>query len=46
MPLIIPTLPKVDFVFIDGGLRLETIANDWKYVEMVMHSKTIIIFDD
>lgn len=37
---------KVDFIFIDGGHSLETIKNDWKYSKLLMHKKTIVIFDD
>lgn len=46
------TLPKfdavssVDFAYIDGGHSLETIDNDWLYVEKLMHDDTVVIFDD
>ncbi|MBM3281257.1 MAG: class I SAM-dependent methyltransferase [Candidatus Harrisonbacteria bacterium] len=40
------SLPKMDFVFLDGGHSLETIENDWKYVKELMHEKTVVIFDD
>jgi predicted O-methyltransferase YrrM len=46
LPQAVPTLPKVDFVFIDGGHSVDTIANDWKYIQEVMHEHTIVIFDD
>lgn len=46
MPQVIPTLPTMDFVFIDGGHSLETIAGDWSCVQKLMHSNTIVIFDD
>ena len=46
LPKVINELPKMDFVFIDGGHSLETIENDWKYVQKVMNEKTIVIFDD
>jgi len=37
---------KVDFVFIDGGHSLDTIANDWRNIKKVMHEKTVVLFDD
>lgn len=46
MPKIMPSLPKMDFVFIDGGHSIETITNDWNYTQQVMDGKTIVIFDD
>jgi len=46
LPKLVPTLPKMDFIFIDGGHSLETIANDWKYAGQLMHSKTELVFDD
>ncbi|MEK7639418.1 MAG: class I SAM-dependent methyltransferase [Patescibacteria group bacterium] len=41
-----PSLPKMDLIFIDGGHSLDTIANDWKYSEQLMHERTIVVFDD
>jgi len=46
LPKAIGELPKMDFVYIDGGHSLETIKNDWKYVQEVMDKNTIVIFDD
>ena len=46
LPKVVNELPKADFVFIDGGHSIETIENDWKYVQEVMDEKTIVIFDD
>ncbi len=39
-------IPKMDFIFIDGGHSVETIASDWKYVQELMHKDTVVIFDD
>lgn len=39
-------LPKMDLIFIDGGHDLETIENDWKYSEMILAEKGVVIFDD
>ena len=44
------TLPtfnkKIDFIFIDGGHSIKTIANDWHYVKKMMHKDTHVLFDD
>lgn len=39
-------LPRMDFIFIDGGHSLETIANDWEHCRELMHGQTRVIFDD
>lgn len=39
-------LPKMDFIYIDGGHSNETIANDWHYSKEVMASHGAVIFDD
>ena len=46
LPRVINELPKMDIVKIDGGHSVETIENDWKYVQEVMNDKTFVIFDD
>ncbi len=46
LPDAINKLPKIDFIFIDGGHSLETISSDWKYCKQLMHEKTIVVFDD
>jgi len=46
MPKVMPTLPPMDFVFIDGGHSIETITNDWNWTQAVMDKETIVIFDD
>lgn len=46
LPKIVPTLPQMDFIFIDGGHSLETIANDWQYARELMHERTVVMFDD
>lgn len=35
-----------DFVFIDGGHAIETIASDWREVQKVMDKNTVVVFDD
>lgn len=46
LPQTVKRLPKMDFIFIDGGRSLEIIANDWKYASRLMHKQTFVIFDD
>ena len=46
LPRSVSGLPKMDLIFIDGGHKVETIQNDWKYASMLMHEKTEVIFDD
>jgi predicted O-methyltransferase YrrM len=37
---------KFDFIFIDGGHSIKTIANDWKYAEQKLKKNGIIVLDD
>lgn len=46
LPASIPQLPRIDFIFIDGGHSVDTIASDWKCIQLLMHKKTVVIFDD
>ena len=46
LPENVSKLPNMDFIYIDGGHSLETVENDWKYSEMLMHDRTVVIFDD
>ena len=46
MPPLVGNLPKMDFVFLDGGHSIKTITNDWACVQQVMHEGTVVIFDD
>jgi len=45
MPSFNPDRP-VDFVFIDGGHSLDTIASDWSNIERIMNDHTVVVFDD
>lgn len=36
----------IDFVFLDGGHSISTIENDWLAVREMIHSESIILFDD
>lgn len=46
LPRVVNELPKMDFVFIDGGHSIETVQSDWKYAQMVMSEETVVVFDD
>ena len=37
---------KADFVFIDGGHSVETIASDWRNVSDMLVHGTLVVFDD
>lgn len=37
---------EIDFVFVDGGHSVETIASDWHWVRELMSENTMVIFDD
>ena len=37
---------RVDFAFIDGGHKVETIASDYYYCKKICKKKSIIVFDD
>lgn len=46
LPKTVPTLPCQDFIFIDGGHSLPTVANDWKWVSRLVGAHTVVLFDD
>ncbi len=46
LPAQLAVLPKMDFIFIDGGHSFETVENDWNYSKQLMHEQTVVIFDD
>ncbi len=37
---------KLDFVFIDGGHKAETISRDWRNLEPLLGKESIVYFDD
>lgn len=39
-------LPKMDLVFLDGGHSQETVASDWCNVQDLLHSGSVVFFDD
>lgn len=46
LPKHLGELPKMDFIFIDGGHALETIASDWKCSSQLMNDGSVVVFDD
>lgn len=46
LPPLVGNLPQMDLIFIDGGHKVETIKNDWKYAKEFMNENTVVIFDD
>lgn len=37
---------KADFVFIDGGHSIETIASDWGWIRQMLNPGAVVVFDD
>lgn len=37
---------KIDFIFIDGGHKIATIKNDWKFCSKLLRKGSILILDD
>lgn len=46
LPAHINDIGTADFVFIDGGHSIETIASDWGSVQKIMGPQTVVVFDD
>jgi len=46
LPAVIDSLPKMDFIYIDGGHAIETVRNDWTYASKLMKKNTVVFFDD
>lgn len=42
----VPTIASADFVFIDGGHSYETVKNDWTQIQPLLHSASVVVFDD
>lgn len=38
--------PHFDFIYLDGGHSLETVASDWQAVEQLMDDNSVVAFDD
>jgi hypothetical protein len=46
LPQMAPVLPRMDFIFIDGGHSEETVRSDWTWVSRCIGPDTVVIFDD
>jgi len=46
LPSLVEKLPKMDFIFIDGGHSEETVRSDWENSRRLMHDRTLVVFDD
>jgi predicted O-methyltransferase YrrM len=46
LPMMLSFLPKMDFIFIDGGHSFKVVSSDWESSKRLMHEKTIVVFDD
>ncbi len=46
LPKNAPTLPVMDFIFIDGGHSVETILSDWNSIQNLIGKNTVVLFDD
>jgi len=46
LPRTAPDLPLMDLIFIDGGHSVETVSHDWDNVAPLIHSGTVVYFDD
>jgi hypothetical protein len=46
LPAAVPTLPKMDIIFVDGGHSLATVQSDFEHALKLAHEKTIILLDD
>ena len=46
LPEVVPTFPKMDGIFIDGGHSYETVLSDWNNVQPLIDKHTVVFFDD
>ena len=48
LPIFIAANPRrtIDFIFIDGGHAVDTIRSDWSNLSRLMHSNSVVLFDD
>lgn len=46
LPRELKNLPKMDFVYIDGGHSYNVAKSDWENVRKLMHNRTIVAFHD
>lgn len=46
LPVLAPTWPSMDLIFIDGGHQGETVRADWEHARRLMGPRSIVLFDD
>jgi hypothetical protein len=46
LPKLAPVLPRMDFVFVDGGHSEETVRSDWTSIAQCIGPESVVIFDD
>ncbi len=46
LPALVPSLPSMDLIFIDGGHQWETVRTDWEHARRLMGPRSILLFDD
>lgn len=46
LPENLNSLPKMDFIYIDGGHTIETTKSDWQYSQRLTKQDTVVYFDD
>lgn len=46
LPRMVPSLPKMDIIYIDGCHAYPWVRSDWENVRKLMHDKTVVVFDD
>jgi hypothetical protein len=46
LPSMLDQLPKMDFIFIDGGHSFDIVQSDWRCARRLMGKNSVVIFDD
>lgn len=46
LPMIVPGLPKMNFIYIDGGHSYDVCKSDWENVKPLLRPGTVVMFDD
>ncbi len=46
LPQHLGILLKMDFIYIDGGHSYDVVKSDWENARLLMHPRTVVLFDD
>lgn len=46
LPELAPSLPRMDFIFIDGGHSEATVRSDWSSASQCLGPESVVLFDD